>query len=355
VSQSFLLEFYVPKATPRPEVSAKLVGILEGHGFRMLLDQDHAPFLGEQRKAVKHLLQEGLSPAAVIEALLAAEGGLVSFDGPFHLALDLFPLGAPGNRNRARQLGESEKGEVALGSVRLFWQYLDPEENTPRLAATVELAHTLYPILHPVFAMGYIDEVWNPALYNLIPTEANVRQHGPRDFFRINIWGPAIIEKIPWRNLAEVPHVATRRYDDGGVGAWLTPVHYAEEQGLCNHPVEAEIVLGWHGEADLRIFRALMRFDEAPGQRHADLHLRLMGWDAQSLKEGRIVVAPNAEEMRKVAFAEIGLPESALPAYKEEGIWRKFAIRFARDVARGELPMDAEERRAFQVFLETYG
>jgi len=350
---TLMVELYVPKGTPRHATAPELVYALRQEGLDVVTTGDLAPRIGPPSSAVRWVGPEAAQPEDAVFAVLAGGGGSLSLEGNFAALLGLYPFGWPGYVTRARELGEVLTDGLPVGVIRFSLDLVSDDEDIKRFATAVDVTRRLYPIVQPIFGMGHTSEIWNPKLFNLIPTEANVMKHGPRDFFSINVWGPSIIQNIEWRRLKEISPVIAHGFEDGGVMAWVKPEHFAEERSNCVHLMEAEIVLGWHGNVDVNVFRALMRLPQVLGGDNPDLHSRLMGW--QWDQAGRLTPAPKAEATKNAAFVEIGLPERASAVLREEnGIWHKFAIRLAEEIATGNLSMTSDERMAFQRFLEKY-
>lgn len=245
VGQTCLLEFYVQR---RPLDSGTVLGIVElmrEYGFSVLVDKSHIPMFGDWEATKKYRRYETMTLDEVVAALMKEGGGSIPFaEEPFPIRLGIFPLGGLGNQDRARALGESENGAVPLGSIRLCWQRLSTSiDNRERFLTTIDLGKSVYRILKPVYGFLYIDEVWEPNRYNLIPTERNILNHGPRDVFPLNFWSKDIADGIDWEKVEGIDDLFIVPMEDGGLMIHLAVDSFAGYD--WDSLREAERLLEW--------------------------------------------------------------------------------------------------------------
>ncbi len=245
------LEFYVQKRPPDSGLVLDLVRLMQESGFSVIVDRYHLPVFGdwevtrEYTIAKDYYRHESMTLDEIVATLVKEEGGSIPFaEEPFPIRLSIFPLGGLGREDRAKALGESERGTVPLGSIRLDWDFLSTDvDNRERFLTTLDLGKSTYPILEPVCGFLYFDEIWDYGQYNLIPTERNILDHGPRDLFPLNFWSKDISERIEWRKIESFDDITIEPMEDSGLMIHLAVdsfVRYSFD-GLR----EAERLLEW--------------------------------------------------------------------------------------------------------------
>lgn len=245
MGQYYYLEFYIPKEPLERSLLTSAFDAMEQEGFSILLTKSHPPLFGDSETSASHLGRGEFTIDEAIDIMLAERGGSISFEhGLFHARLSVYASGWIANRNRAKELGESETGEVPFGTVRFAWEHMSAKsQNMRRFQSTLDLGRRLYRVVNPVFGYFHLGEVYEPSGYNLIPTEWNILRHGPKDLFPINFWAPKIARTIEWRSLRNIATLSVVQVEDGGVLLNLIPEQFAFGNYDCLR--EGERLLGW--------------------------------------------------------------------------------------------------------------
>lgn len=230
MGQTCRLEFYVQKRPPDSGMVLDIVELMRKHGFSVLVDKVHRPMFGDWEGTRKYRRHETMTVNEVVAALVKEGGGSIPFaEEPFPISLNIFPLGGLGNQDRAKALEESENGAVPLGSIRLNWGFVRTRVDVrERFRTTIDLGKSMYRALKSIYGFFYIDEVWEPNRYNLIPTERNILNHGPRDVFPLNFWSKDVAEGIDWEKIVGIDDLFTVPMEDGGLMIHLAVDCFAE-------------------------------------------------------------------------------------------------------------------------------
>lgn len=233
------------KRPPDSGTVLDIVGLMREYGFSVLVDKSHLPMFGDWEATKKYRRYETMTLDEVVAALVKEGGGSIPFaEEPFLISLGIFPLGGLGSQDRAKALGENETGAVPLGSIGLDWDFVSTRvDRRERFGTTIDLGKSMYRILKPVYGFLYIDEVWEPNRYNLIPTERNILNHGPKDVFALNFWSKDIAEGIEWERIEGIDDIFIVPMEDGGLMVHLAVDSFAGYN--WDSLREAERLLEW--------------------------------------------------------------------------------------------------------------
>ncbi len=330
--QDFVLEFYVRKTRPTKRYVESLIEVLESQGLRLRIDDEHAPFFGDLSRDT-HEKRAKLSREDAIERVVEEGGGGFSFvHNEVAFWIRIYPQGWPGNRERAKRLGESPDGEVALGSVAVEWPWVSDEQETrPRLQKTLELGRVLYSALKPIIGMGYLDEI--------DVTEASILRDGPRQLFRINFWGPEIAKRVDYSVLRDMPGIVIEGLPDGGVLIYVPPERLTGPDRVDLR--EAEILLGFRGNVDVGVYSCLIDYFARRRQNDPDGLARELGFREDIIEKG------------KRAFDAAGRnPDTWLGLPQHD--WEGYAEEIARRVGEGQLIVDARDEEQLSAIFRDF-
>ena len=251
MGQTCILEFYVQRRPPDRRLVQDLVGLMQESGFSVIVDECHYPVFGDWEATRDYTLakdyyrHESMTLDEIVATLVKEEGGSIPFaEEPFPVSLWIYPVGGLGREDRAKALGESETGAVPLGSIELHWGFLSTSaDNRERFRTTIDLGKSMYGILKPVCGFLYIDEISDSSRYNLIPTERNILNHGPRDVFPLNFWSKDIADEIDWEKIEGIDDMFIVLMEDGGLMIHLAVDSFAGYD--WDSLREAERLLEW--------------------------------------------------------------------------------------------------------------
>lgn len=252
MSHFYHLEFYVPKRRPTNPDVLRAIDVMSQKDMHLHIDETHPPLFGDPSVFVMTPKEAARRPPKEVIGLLAREGGSVWFEGgkaeTLSFQMRIYPNGTPEALTKAKEFRSGETGVPPLGSLDLRWLFSIDDKARSRMyfAKTIAVGLSLYRAFQPLFGHSYLEEGSYPQYYNLIPTEKNIMEQGPRDLSPINFWSPTILNKLEcdWARLASHAGLSASVLGDGGILLHCTPEEFAEN-GAVDKRERGERLLGW--------------------------------------------------------------------------------------------------------------